>query len=528
MKNNATEGCEVLLIGYEDEENLGLRSIAAYLIENGVRAKIEPYNNSQNKILERILVEKPRLVGFSLIFQRMLSNFADLIAYLRKNGITAHFTIGGHFPTLEYRITLESIPELDTVVRHEGELTLLELFHNIDNPDNWNMIKGLAYRNNGEIEVTPPRPLIFDLDSLPFPIRNKEVVTYRGLGIHSLLASRGCQYNCSFCSVQQFYRGAPGPKRRSRSPSNVVREMEKLYFENGTRIFLFKDDDLGLRNTGQRQWVEEFIKELKRKNLSDKIAWRVSCRVDEVDAEMMKKLRENGLAFLYLGIESGSSHGLKTFNKGYSVDQIRPALNILQELGIKFEYGFMILDPDSTIESIKENITFLGDLSRDGRAVVHFTKMFPYIGTTIAHRLKIEGRLKGSMASPDYDFNDRRLHLLEHFFFKFAFNSYLTGNGLANQLAMAKFDTVILDRFFSDEFDTRTYSMAVGELILQSNDSVLRTMNRAIKFMENRSYEEIISDWDDLETIVRDSKIIEQNVTEALRRLTINNRKVYT
>ncbi|KPQ45385.1 MAG: hypothetical protein MPEBLZ_00018, partial [Candidatus Methanoperedens nitroreducens] len=125
-------------------------------------------------------------------------------------------------------------------------------------------------------------------------------------------------------------------------------------------------------------------------------------------------------------------------------------------------------------------------------------------------------------------FNDRRLHLLEHFFFKFAFDLYLMGNGLANQLAMAKFDTVILDKFFSDEFDTRTYSMAVSELILQSNDSVLRTMNRAVDFMENRSYEEIISDWDDLETIVRDSKIIEQNVTEALRRLTINNRKVYT
>jgi hypothetical protein len=99
------------------------------------------------------------------------------------------------------------------------------------------------------------------------------------------------------------------------------------------------------------------------------------------------------------------------------------------------------------------------------------------------------------------------------------------GNGLANQLALAKFDTVILDRFFSDEFDTRTYSMAVGELILQSNDSVLRTMNRAVKFMENRSYEEIISDWDDLETIVHDSKIIEQNVTEALRKLTINKKE---
>jgi radical SAM superfamily enzyme YgiQ (UPF0313 family) len=452
----------------------------------------------------------------------MLFNFADLIGYLRKNGVTTHFTIGGHFPTIEYRKTLESIPGIDTVIRHEGELTIKELFLNLDNPDYWSKIQGLAYRNNGDISVTPPRPLISDLDSLPFPIRNNEIDTYRGLGIHSLIASRGCHYHCSFCSVQHFYGSAPGAKRRSRSPSNVVREMEKLYSENRTRIFLFKDDDMGLRSAGQRRWVEEFIEELKRKNLSDKIAWRISCRVDEVDTEMMKKMKDNGLSFLYLGIESGSNQGLKTFNKGYTVERIRSALDILQETGIKFEYGFMIFDPDSTIQSIKENIAFLGDLSRDGRAVVHFTKMFPYVGTTIAHRLKTQGRLKGSITSPDYDFNDHRINLLEDFFFGYAFKSYLSGNGLANQLAMAKFDTVIIDRFFSNEYDNRTYSMTVLEFIRKSNESVLDTMNNAVNFIENRSYEEIISDWDELETFVNDRKMIERNIIVDLQLLKIN------
>jgi radical SAM superfamily enzyme YgiQ (UPF0313 family) len=279
---------------------------------------------------------------------------------------------------------------------------------------------------------------------------------------------------------------------------------------------------MGLRSAGQRRWVEEFIEELKRKNLSDKIAWRISCRVDEVDTEMMKKMKDNGLSFLYLGIESGSNQGLKTFNKGYTVERIRSALDILQETGIKFEYGFMIFDPDSTIQSIKENIAFLGDLSRDGRAVVHFTKMFPYVGTTIAHRLKTQGRLKGSITSPDYDFNDHRINLLEDFFFGYAFKSYLSGNGLANQLAMAKFDTVIIDRFFSNEYDNRTYSMTVLEFIRKSNESVLDTMNNAVNFIENRSYEEIISDWDELETFVNDRKMIERNIIVDLQLLKIN------
>jgi radical SAM superfamily enzyme YgiQ (UPF0313 family) len=519
VKDNTTGGCDALFIGYEDEENLGLRSIAAFLVEHGLRVKIEPYQkSSKENILARIIDEKPKLVGFSLIFQRMLFEFADLMAYLRKNGVTTHFTIGGHFPTIEYTETLESIPEVDTVVRHEGEQTLLELFQHLDNPDLWSQINGLAYRKDGRIEVPPPRPLIADLDTLPFPLRSNHVTTYRGLGIRSILASRGCHYNCSFCSVQQFYRDAPGSKRRSRSPSNVAQEIEELFSKYNTRIFIFKDDDLGLKSPKQDMWIEEFARELKIRKISDKIIWRISCRVDEVNLEMLRNLKEVGLTFLYLGIESGSKQGLKTFNKGYSVNQIYNSVSIIEKLGMNFEYGFMLLDPDSTICSIKENTAFLRELSKDGRTVVHFTKMFPYVGTSITRRLKDEGRLKGTITSQDYDFRDSKLDLLEYFFLR-AFNTYLSGNGLASRLKMAKFDTIILDKFFPDLYETQTYSEAIRDLTCQNNASVLNTINYAVNFIEDHNYEEIISNWSALENIAKDGKIMELKIAEALNQV---------
>jgi anaerobic magnesium-protoporphyrin IX monomethyl ester cyclase len=194
--NESKDGCDILLVGYEDEENLGIRSIAAFLSIRGLKVKIEPYKTSlKEKILYRIQTDKPKIVGFSLIFQGMITDFAELTGYLRAMGVSSHFTIGGHFPTLDFEGTLELMPAIDTVIRHEGEETLFELYQNIDRPDLWPQIKGLVYRIDGRVITAPPRPLINDLDSLPFSIREESIKMHRGLGTCAMLASRGCYYD---------------------------------------------------------------------------------------------------------------------------------------------------------------------------------------------------------------------------------------------------------------------------------------------------------------------------------------------
>jgi anaerobic magnesium-protoporphyrin IX monomethyl ester cyclase len=521
VTSNSSDGCDVLLVGYEDEENLGLRYIAAYLSEHGVSVGIEPYNgaDSHRKVFERIVRDKPSLVGFSIIFQRMLYDFGELADYLRDNGVSAHFTCGGHFPTVEAEKTLKAIPALDSVIRHEGEETLLELFEELERPERWPGVSGFVYREDGGTRVNPPRPLIEDLDALPYPTRGAPYLKVRGLNVASITASRGCYYDCSFCSVQTFYREPPGPMRRSRSPENVVDEMEKLFYENGIRIFIFKDDDISTTGKRQGEWIERFATELEKRKLTDEILFRMSCRVDEFDEGKLARFKDVGLTALYLGIESGNEQGLKTYNKRYSVADVRSSLDVLRRLEIPFEFGFMIFEPGTTPATMAEDVAFLKDACSDGWTVVDFTKMFPYAGTPIARKLEDEGRLRGTLASPDYEYEDRRVSLLQAFFSQaFHFRNF-EGAGLVSRLRTAKFDAAIVEKFFYGEYDAEAYAESVRELIKRDNAEVLETMSLAVRFAAERDETEMADKWDVLRYFEEGFIAAERHITAELDRL---------
>jgi radical SAM superfamily enzyme YgiQ (UPF0313 family) len=523
MLNEKSDTCDVMLIGFEDQENLGLRSIAAFLSSRDIRVHIEPYNlHLFNEILESIHSREPEIVGFSLIFQRMLFDFGELISYLRQQGINIHFTMGGHYPSIEYKKTLEQIPGLDTVIRQEGELTLLELYNHLKQRDSWNKIKGLVYRKNGAIVTNPFRPLIKELDTLPYPIRNKNAKMFRDVGMSSILASRGCYYNCSFCSIHEFYHGLKGPKRRARSPANVAQEMDQLFNNKNVRIFIFQDDCIVMKGPKHREWLDNFLNELKRRNMSDQILWRVSCRVDDIGIDQVGRLKDAGLMCLYIGIESGNELGLKTLNKRYTVEDIHHALDTVRGLKMPFEFGFMIFDPDSTLRNVEVNVKFLKEICKDGQVIANFTKMVPYAGTSIARRLEDEGRLEGTIDSPDYTYNDTRVGLLQLFVSQ-AFNyRNFNINGLVERLRVARFDTFVLSKFHSDKCEIKTYEEAVHELTRQSNESALDIMSMAINFMKNRSESEIIANWILMQDLIHEERTNEARIASELDRVISN------
>jgi Fe-S oxidoreductase len=150
--------------------------------------------------------EQPDVVGFSLIFQYMVPEFGAVIRALRDAGVDAHFTIGGHYASFEPTELLRMIPELDSVVRFEGEETLAELVSKLD-AGAWREVEGIAWSDGGEAVVNPPRLGGSPIDELPEPDRRD--VDYRGqeLPTASVLASRGCPWKCSFCSIITFYEG---------------------------------------------------------------------------------------------------------------------------------------------------------------------------------------------------------------------------------------------------------------------------------------------------------------------------------
>ena len=500
MRARAKSSVRAMLIGYEDQENLGLRSIKATLDSYGFHSVIIPYvPGNVSNVVSAVKEYNPDLVGISIIFQYTFNEFGELASTLRKEGVRAHFTAGGHFPSLRPREVLEALPDLDSVIRFEGEYTTLDLMRQLHRPETWDSIEGLVFRRGTDIVVNPPRPLIADLDALPQVKREPRMLT-RGVKAVSMLASRGCLHNCSFCSIRQFYGGPPGRLRRTRKPEAVVAEMNALYEEDGVRLFIFQDDDFAAKSRQQRQWNESYLEALSKSALSEKIRWKISCRVDDLDEDLFSRFRDHGLIMIYLGVESGNPAGLKTLNKLVTVEQNYKAVELLKKIGIAFDMGFMLFDPDSTVDSIRENIHFLRRVTADGECPANFCKMLPYAGTPIEARLIREGRLKGTLSQPDYDFPDPRLD----WFSLYAAMAFRFRNfdklGLVERLRLAKFDLLLANAFEPGAW-IAAYERELRDLTARCSAVALDYLETALDFIAARDVGGIMRDWPLLHSI---------------------------
>jgi len=485
---------DVLLVGYEDQNNLGLRSIAAVLQQRGWRAVLLSFSqDGRHEVLDAICKYRPRLVGFSIVFQFALEDFASLTRFLRENGIRQHFTAGGHLPTLRPAEVLQAIPQLDSIVRFEGELTLPELLQQIDHPETWESIQGLAFRQDGRVVCTPPRPLVADLDSLPPIDYGQPRLMGRNLRSLPVLASRGCLFDCAFCSIRQFYAGAPGPLRRTRSPESFVDEMRRLYELQEVRVFIFQDDDFAARTPTQRRWLDAYLKAMDRAGLTGHVAWKISCRVDDLHAQVLADCQARGLAVVYLGVESGSQVGLQTLNKHVTVDQNLAAIELLKKMGLTTGLGFMLFDPSSTFETVQKNITFLRIAAGDGAFPINFCKMLPYAGTPIEATLRQQGRLTGSLARPDYDFLDPRVDVYAALTHRILARRNFDALGLANRLTLAHANQALnhsLGICPPSEEDRRV----LWEITARSNASVLATLEELLPIAQARPDGQVMLD----------------------------------
>jgi anaerobic magnesium-protoporphyrin IX monomethyl ester cyclase len=474
----------IVLIGFQAMGNLGLGYLAACLRQAGHDVRVLDIELPEPTLVAAVRDSKPMLVGFSLIFQFYIRRYASLMDALRRQGIDAHFTMGGHYPTLNPDQTLAAAPELDSIVRYEGEITLLEIVRALQAGDDWRRLDGVVWRqqteHGQETVANRPRALIHDLDDLPYPERDFPPMRVLGRSIMPLLASRGCARTCSFCSIHTFYRSAPGKVVRTRKPAEVVREMRMLYDRDGVTVFLFQDDDFPLFGKKWRAWAGEFVDELHRADLPGRVIWKINCRADAVDAALMARMRDAGLYLVYMGLESGTEEGLRTLHKEISVEQNLAAVRVLKSLGIRFEFGFMLLDPSSTFASVRANVGFLRDIVGDGSASAQFCKMLPYDGTPIKDALEASGRLKGDVCTPDYDFLDPRL---DQFYAALAeivsVTGWIHGQGaLTPQLNWAWTEAALIGRLYPALPDLADYQAHLARITAESNEVLFSTVER--------------------------------------------------
>ncbi|MGB9619797.1 MAG: B12-binding domain-containing radical SAM protein, partial [Armatimonadota bacterium] len=270
----------------------------------------------------------------------------------------------------------EALQHADFCVRGEGEYTLLELVDAIESGSGYRSIAGLSYRVGDEIRHNPPRELVRDLDSLPFPdlslIRGRDKIK-----LTPIATSRGCPYNCNFCSViKMFGRGC-----RQRSIDNVIEELRQL---NPSTVF-FYDDNFAGDNNRAKMLIDRMLSE----GLTP--YWTAQARADVArDRELLALMKRSNCYILYIGFESVNPATLKEFNKRQSVEEITEAVRIIHEHGIMIHGMFVFGAEHDDAASLRAASDFA---LRVGIDTVQFMMLTPLPGTQYFENMEREGRL---------------------------------------------------------------------------------------------------------------------------------------
>jgi anaerobic magnesium-protoporphyrin IX monomethyl ester cyclase len=284
--------------------------------------------------------------------------------------------IGSH-ATFFHEQILEENPFVDAVCRGEAEMTIKELALCIAAGGDVSSVEGLTYRDGEEVRVNPPRPLIEDLDALPFPARHivrhegYRAAIYSGDRPTAMVSSRGCPYHCVYCLWPETLYGH---KFRARSAVNVVDEMEHVVKDYGVDEIYFDDDCLTLN----KKRVLEMCRLLLERGVE--VGWIVQARVDSVDREMLAAMKEAGCHYILFGVESGSPKMLEIMKKRITLDRARQAFKDCRELGIKTQAFFLFGVPGETEETVEETIQFASEIGADS---TQFAIAIPHPGTEL-------------------------------------------------------------------------------------------------------------------------------------------------
>jgi len=279
---------------------------------------------------------------------------------------------------------------VDVVIRGEAESTILELTEKIGTSKQVyeaRNVRGISYVENGRVFNNATREWIQKLDLVPFPARHLlDQSLYKNFNVHGrwftiIRGSRGCPYNCTFCSVSKL----SGRKIRFRSPQNIVDEMMEVVKNYRISVIHFFDDLF----TANRQHVMDLCKEILRRKLS--VYWFANTRADTVDLEMMRVMKKAGCVGVTLGVESGSQKILDGMEKQAKVEDFEKGIMICKKAGLLTYAYFIIGFPNETNETIEETITFIRKAKPDAIAI---ERPIPIPGTELYEYAKKEGVLQ--------------------------------------------------------------------------------------------------------------------------------------
>lgn len=358
---------------------LGLAYIANFIKSHGHCVKIIDTSFCKNvfsDIRTDIAEFKPDFVGISATTPQ-IANALRIAEYIKKFAPSIKIILGGyHVSALPKESAANQY--VDIVVYGEGEITMLEILEGKD-LDN---ISGICFRQNEEIKINPPRPLIEDLDSLPFPLWEqlpvKEYYYFPQKAI-GVISGRGCPCNCSFCASSVINRR----RYRLRSPANFVDEIEWLHKNYRIKNLFFLDETFTI-NLGRTEDICNLILERKIP-----IKWTCDTRVDHLTKPILRIMKSAGCQLVRFGVESADDKILKAIGKGITLEQVERVVSWSRELGINTAAYYQLGCPYETPDSLKKTLLFSKKLKTN---LSHFSMHVPLPGTQTWEIVK-EGKI---------------------------------------------------------------------------------------------------------------------------------------
>ena len=362
-----------------------LATLGAVLLRDGFDVQILDLmlsRNVENDIVARMREFQPEVVGVT--FTTPLYNEALSICETVKRYDPDVLAIaGGVHPTVLPENTLRA-SRFDIVVVGEGDVTLPELM-SADDPAS---VNGICYRQDGEFVRTPPRPLVQNLDELPFPAAHlydihryrTSRVTSRRNPVGGIITGRGCAFDCTFCNKSVF-----GRRFRPKSPEYVLEEIKRLVRLGYREIHVL--DDLFAMDMKRAKRICELILE---DGMDITINLFSGLRVNTVDRELLELLKAAGCYSVSYGPESGNQELLDSIKKGITLEQSRRAIALTKEVGLETVAFFMFGLPGETEETMWQTIDFAVELDPDYAKV---TLLLPFPSTPLFDELEEAGRV---------------------------------------------------------------------------------------------------------------------------------------
>jgi anaerobic magnesium-protoporphyrin IX monomethyl ester cyclase len=323
-------------------------------------------------------MKRPYIFGFSVL-TAALKNAIQVSLDLKRKYPDSFIVFGGIHPTALPDECMQQ-SHVDFVVRGEGEKTLIELYRCLKQKKDFSHIPNLSYRKNGRVVNNPLSSVIEDIDLYPpFPYHLFQHEKY-DLGF--VLSSRGCPYQCIFCSN----RVTTGKAYRFRSAEAIKNELEMLYSEYQKKYILFLDDNLLV----SKKRIYSLLEEIKKSGLDKKMTFNFQARGDNVDYTLLQDLYNCGFRSVFFGLETASERLMKVIKKGETVAQCVEAVKMAKEIGFHVSATFIYGLPGETHQDRLDSVLLSKNLKLD---MVRYNNATPYPGTELYEIARKENRL---------------------------------------------------------------------------------------------------------------------------------------